>query len=345
MLTHKGTQTIKTERLILRRYSESDAREMFDNWANDGRVTRYLTWKPHGDIDFTKKVLTDWVGKYENMKFYNWGIELDGKLIGNIAAVRQDERSEQAEIGYCIGYDYWGKGIMTEAAGAVIDYLFGEVGFNRVSLWHSVKNPGSGRVAQKCGMTYEGTERSGFKSNDGEFLDHAHYGILKSDWEIRREIAYYSSLPVLFDGFIELSELSDGVIELACVKKSPADPVKKYVPEYSFEMRKDGISVGKINLRIGYPESLYYGGQIGYYVDEVHRGNGYAGHACKLLIPVMKAHGMGKVLISNDHQNTASRRVCEKLGARFLHTAEIPEWHEMYKEGKRLENIFEWAVD
>ena len=102
-------------------------------------------------------------------------------------------------------------------------------------------------------------------------------------------------------------------------------------------------------MRIGYGgglkgDNLYYGGHIGYGIDEKHRGNGYAVRACQLLLSVAKAHGMTKLLITNDVSNNASRRVCEKLGARFLREAHLPEWSDLYKEGQRFSNIFEWRL-
>ncbi len=183
MLTHKGTQTIETERLILRKFRIDDARAMFDNWANDSRVTRFLTWEPHGTVENTEALLEEWCNSYQDAAYYQWAIEYRGKIIGSIAVVTLSNEHQWAEIGYCLGYDYWGKGIMTEAVKAVIDYLFREVGFNRIEIDHAVKNPGSGKVAQKCGLTYEGTKRQEFKSNSGGFLDIAMYGILRKDWE------------------------------------------------------------------------------------------------------------------------------------------------------------------
>ena len=76
---------------------------------------------------------------------------------------------------------------MSEAAKAVIDYLFKEVGVNRIDISHAVKNPASGRVAQKCGLTYEGTKREFFKASSGEFLDVSYYGILRSEWKKQKE--------------------------------------------------------------------------------------------------------------------------------------------------------------
>jgi predicted acetyltransferase len=76
----------------------------------------------------------------------------------------------------------------------------------------------------------------------------------------------------------------------------------------------------------------------------------YAAHwatavACRLLLPIAKAHKMTKLLITNNHTNIASKRVCEKLGAQFLRTVQLPEWNDLYKEGQRFSNIFEWSVE
>lgn len=181
MLTHRGTQTITTERLTLRRFTVEDAREMYDNWAGDPRVTKYLSWKPHASKEATAALLRDWAKGYDNENCYNWVMEYEGRCIGSISVVRQSERDESAELGYCMGYNYWNKGLMTEAAKAVIRFLFEEVGYHRVVICHAVKNPASGRVAQKCGLAYEGTQREAFKNRDGEFLDIAEYAILKTD--------------------------------------------------------------------------------------------------------------------------------------------------------------------
>lgn len=188
MITHKGTQTIHTERLTLRRFTEYDFQAMFENWANDERVTHYLTWSPHQSSEETKQLLELWCAAYENQDTYNWAMEYEGAPIGNISVVRFDEKSEHADIGYCMGYAYWNKGIMPEAAKAVIDYLFNEIGLNRIGISHAAKNPASGRVAQKCGLTFEGTKREYFKTLTGEFLDISDYGIIRSEWEKQKAL-------------------------------------------------------------------------------------------------------------------------------------------------------------
>lgn len=183
MLTHTGTQTIQTKRLTLRKFTPDDAHDMFENWAKDPRVSRFLTWVCHESEELTKALIEGWCAEYEKNTYYNWVIELDGHAVGNISVVRIKERAEEAELGYCISAELWGKGLMTEAASAVRDFLFREVGFNRICISHALKNPGSGRVAQKCRLTLEGVSREAFRDHSGERHDLARYAILRSEWE------------------------------------------------------------------------------------------------------------------------------------------------------------------
>ena len=126
MMTHKGTQTIETSRLILRRAVRGDAEPMFRNWASDPEVTKYLTWPFHSSISVSDMVIGGWLQEYEKDSYYQWMIELKeiGQPIGSISVVRQNDRVEEAEMGYCIGSQWWHRGIMTEALSAVIAYLF-----------------------------------------------------------------------------------------------------------------------------------------------------------------------------------------------------------------------------
>ena len=184
MLTHKGTQTIETPRLILRRAIREDAEPMFRNWSSDPKVTKYLTWPAHSNIAVSEMVIGSWLQEYEKDSYYQWMIVLKelGEPIGSISVVRQNEQIEEAEIGYCIGTRWWHRGIVSEALTAVMRYLFEEVGMNRVAARHDPNNPNSGRVMRKCGMIYEGTARSADRNNQG-VCDAAHYAILRSDWK------------------------------------------------------------------------------------------------------------------------------------------------------------------
>ncbi len=185
MLIHKGTTKIETQRLILRPFVNDDAKAMFDNWANDSEVTRYLSWQAHTSINSTKYLVGLWVDSYSSDKTYHWGIidkenDKENEVIGSVGAVRINEELEQAEIGYCISKGHWNKGITSEALSAIIDYLF-NCGFMRISGIHDVLNPISGKVMKKCGMQFEGVFRNGEKNNLGEFCSIAQYAILKTD--------------------------------------------------------------------------------------------------------------------------------------------------------------------
>lgn len=182
-----GTKELKTQRLLLRRYALSDADAMYNNWCSDKRVTRYLTWEPHENVESTYSLLNIWIEEYKNLSTYRWLIEYNNEPIGSIDVVRFSERDESAEIGYCIGYDYWNKGLMTEAANAVIDFLFEKVGVNKVCISHAVKNPASGIVAKKCGLLLDGIKRQDFKDSFGKFHDIAIYSILKEEWQRKKQ--------------------------------------------------------------------------------------------------------------------------------------------------------------
>lgn len=182
-MNNKGTKTIETDRLILRQFRIEDAEDMYNNWATDAEVTRFLTWSPHPDINFTKGLLEDWIARYSELTSYNWVIELKetGAVVGNISVVKLNEKIEAADIGYCMGKAWWGRGIMPEALKAVIAYLFEEVGLNRVAACHDVNNPKSGRVMQKAGMTKEGVLRAAGRNNQG-ICDEVWYSIIKSEF-------------------------------------------------------------------------------------------------------------------------------------------------------------------
>ena len=182
-MENKGTKRLETDRLILRQFKIEDAEDMHNNWTTDAEVTRFLTWSPHPDIEFTKGLLENWIGKYSEPTWYNWAIELKetGEVVGNISVVKLNERIEAADIGYCMGKAWWGKGIMPEALRAVIAYLFEKVGLNRVAACHDVNNPKSGRVMQKAGMTREGVLRAARRNNQG-ICDEVWYSILKSEF-------------------------------------------------------------------------------------------------------------------------------------------------------------------
>jgi tagatose 1,6-diphosphate aldolase len=153
----------------------------------------------------------------------------------------------------------------------------------------------------------------------------------------------YVNLPFTFDEFLDF-KLKDNEIELVLDERVPACRDKRHVPCYRFMILCNDIFAGHVSLRIGYNEALSYSGHIGYSVDEAYRGRGIAARAVRLLEQVALAHDMNVLLISNVPKNEASRRVCEKLGAEHIGLFELPEWHDMYKSGRRLLNVYAWNL-
>ena len=181
-MNHQGTKMIETPRLILRRFTKEDAPAMYRNWASDPKVTKYLTWPTHENPEVSRQVLLDWTEQYKDDTFYQWAIvpkEL-GEPVGSIGAVRLNEQAQLVHIGYCIGANWWHRGITSEAMQAVMDYMFDKVGVNRVESRHDPRNPNSGGVMRKCGMKFEGTLRQSDWNNQG-ICDASWYGLLAEE--------------------------------------------------------------------------------------------------------------------------------------------------------------------
>lgn len=184
MLNHKGTKELETERLVLRKFTEEDASDMYNNWASDPEVTKFLTWSAHKNIEVTKDLIYSWIEEYNNIDSYQWAIEMkeNRKVIGSISLFNIDKYVENCEAGYCIGKAFWGQGIVTEVFSAIIKFCFDEINFKRVTARHEVGNYASGRVMEKCGLKYEGLFRKISKDGTGALVDCKYYSILENEY-------------------------------------------------------------------------------------------------------------------------------------------------------------------
>ena len=137
--------------------------------------------------------------------------------------------------------------------------------------------------------------------------------------------------------------MTDGEIRLKLVKFERGDDENGTVPMYAYAITAadTGDVLGLISLRVGYNEDIYYSGNIGYYVQEQHRGNRYALRACRLVLDLARRHGMESLIITCNPENLPSRRTCELLGARYTETVDLPEDNDMYvNDGERQKCIF-----
>jgi ribosomal-protein-alanine N-acetyltransferase len=183
-MTHKGTVTLETERLKLRRFELADAEALFRNWASDPEVARYMTWLPHDSVSQTRNLLSDWTANYDSFTCYNWAIvpKNFGEPIGNISVTGINERKREAGVGYSIGKAWWHRGYMSEVLSKVISFLFEEIGINRIYAMYDPQNPNSGAVMSKCGMQYEGYLRQAQTNGADELCDRIQYAILAEDY-------------------------------------------------------------------------------------------------------------------------------------------------------------------
>ncbi|WP_078552120.1 GNAT family N-acetyltransferase [Bacillus alkalicellulosilyticus] len=151
---------LETERLILRKITMDDAESMFA-YASKPEVTKFVTWDTHrtllDTVDFIKFIES----KYAKNEITPWGIELKETktLIGTIDFVWWQPEHKVAEIGFALSPDYWKKGIMTEAASAVIRFGFTQMDLVRIQARCLTENLGSQKVLEKIGMTCEGVLR------------------------------------------------------------------------------------------------------------------------------------------------------------------------------------------
>lgn len=137
--------------------------------------------------------------------------------------------------------------------------------------------------------------------------------------------------------FFDTIDLRDQEIYLELYKTADENKEKGYVPAYYFKIIRftGDIEVGKCDLRIGYNDNIKYGGNIGYEVYESYKGNHYASKACKLLFILAKRHNMEKIIITCSPENIASQKTCEYSGTKFIDIINVPEWHEMNKDGQK----------
>ena len=177
-----GTQPIETKRLILRKFVEDDAQAMFENWASRLDNLTYVTWDPHPNVDFTKSSIRTWVASYDNPNYYKWAIclkENPNHVIGDISLVSMDEENSSCEVGYILGLNYWGRGIMTEALKDVLSFCLDEIGFDQVDACYASLNPASGHVMEKAGMTFWKTIPNAVERKD-YIADKIYYQIKKA---------------------------------------------------------------------------------------------------------------------------------------------------------------------
>ena len=193
-------RTLITERLILTPWTDNweDAAGLYA-YAKDPDVGPRAGWKPHESVEESLQIIREIF-----MPNLVWAIREKpaGRMTGSADAVAnaapetglivgsiglEDDRRREGvnskEMGYSLAKERWGRGYMPEAARAVMDYGFSELGLVVMGICTGPENSRSQRVIEKCGFKYEGRQRRGYHILDGTDRDNLVFSILREEWE------------------------------------------------------------------------------------------------------------------------------------------------------------------
>ena len=174
---------LTTTRLTLRPFEPGDVDDVFE-YAKDPEWAEYLL-----DVvpqPYTRRNAEEFIAgrMIAPSTEFAWAIVLGGTGIGGIV-LRVDLKHETGGIGYSLARSYWGRGLMTEACRAVINWAFGERGLQKIWSQADIRNRPSWRVMERLGMVREGVLRSHDKDQRPGYprIDHVYYGLLRQKWE------------------------------------------------------------------------------------------------------------------------------------------------------------------
>ena len=147
---------LQTERLILRRWEESDAEDLYE-YARDPDVGPSAGWPAHQSVEESRRVIRDALSGAET---YAVCLKSDGKPIGSVGLHLKGhtdltERDDECELGYWIAKPFWGQGLIPEAAIEMLRHAFEDIGMQKVWAGYYEGNSKSRRVQEKCGFRYQ----------------------------------------------------------------------------------------------------------------------------------------------------------------------------------------------
>jgi ribosomal-protein-alanine N-acetyltransferase len=171
--------TLETERLRLRQLAMSDAEDLYAYYS-DPETALYVPFTAFDSITKTEELLGRVAKSFEGKESFMFGVERksDGKIMGISDLYDLSGQHQKAIIGWGLAKAYWGFGFMTEAVREVIRFAFEEMGMHRIEAECETENIRSIRVAERCGMTLEGT-RVENEINKGRFVSNYVYAIIR----------------------------------------------------------------------------------------------------------------------------------------------------------------------
>lgn len=185
MIRKQTVQPLETERLYLRMWKRSDAPQLFA-YASNPNVGPRAGWKPHESVVESRKII-ETTFKASRV----WAIidKASERIIGSIGLSEDRFRPgvRSLELGYSLSEEFWGRGLMTEAAKRVIRYGFEYVGLDVMMIRTGEENIASQRIIEKCGFQYEGTLRRIYRIYDGTVKPVRCYTMLREEYDGLRQ--------------------------------------------------------------------------------------------------------------------------------------------------------------
>ena len=177
------TPTLTTHRLRLRPFAAADTDAIFALQSN-ARVLRYWDAPPWKERAQAERFISMCAQMEQDGTGARLAIEqvADNTFVGWCSLAKWDPIFRSARMGYCLAEAAWGKGFATEAAGAVLRWVFATLDLNRVQAETDTRNIASSRVLEKLGFAREGTLREDCIV-EGEVSDSWVYGLLRREWK------------------------------------------------------------------------------------------------------------------------------------------------------------------
>jgi [ribosomal protein S5]-alanine N-acetyltransferase len=177
---------LETKRLVLRRIVPADAEDLYRIFA-DEETMRYWSCRPFTSLGQADALIEAMAQSWLGGTGIHWAIALRGeeRLIGKCGFNEWRKAHRRGDISYLIDREHWGKGLVSEALGAVLNYGFNQMNLHSIEAGVTPGNVGSTRMLQKLGFNLEGHLRESFLVED-VFVDSLIYSLLRKEWETIR---------------------------------------------------------------------------------------------------------------------------------------------------------------
>jgi ribosomal-protein-alanine N-acetyltransferase len=180
-------QIVETPRLTLRTFRLDDAQDLLKMWSNP-KVISLIGFRVRTDIIEMQELLaTDYVG--DPLGRYVIELKETGEAIGLIEIIGMNNDVKKADLMYALQEEFWGRGIMTEAAQAIVDLGFEKLGFKHMRIGYIKGNEASAKIAKNVGMKHHCIIKDGDKYNNEEFVD-LYWSILYRDEWLKSRINF-----------------------------------------------------------------------------------------------------------------------------------------------------------